>query len=254
MKMKALLIALIALFVLIGCSANKGLNTTPASEKWDKAETFYQKKKYEKAIPLYEQLVLERNSVYTADAQFKLAESYFYSKKYVEAVTEYQLLLSLFPDYKDISSAQFMIGVAYYKQGLNPHYTQDETNKSIDAFQVFIDKYPWDKRRSDAYDYIQKCQRKLLEKKYLAGYIYYKIDDYSSALLYLDEIIALNNKDELELKSLYYSGLIHYERHESDKLYEIQERLRQDFPESKELQKIIRKTVKLSKKMSKKGE
>ena len=249
MKIRPILWAVLTLLILAGCSANKGLNTIPASVKWDKAEAYYNKKKYEKAIPIYEQLVLERSSVYTADAQFKLAESYFNCKKYVEAVTEYQLLLNLFPDYKDISSAKFMIGVAYYKQGLSPHYTQDETNKAIDAFQVFIDKYPGDKRRSDAYDYIQKCQKKLLEKKYLAGYIYYKIDDYSSALLYFDEIITLNNKDELELKSLYYSGNIYYERKEHDKLFEVQERLREDFPESKELQKIIKKTVKLSKQM-----
>lgn len=251
MKKTSLIILTLALILLSNCALNKNLNLIPAAEKWRIAEDYYNKNKFLKAAPYYEQIVLERNSIYTADAQFKLADSYFKAGKYADAVSEYQLLISLFPEYKDIASAQFMIGVAYYNIGLTPHYTQDETKRSIDAFQVFLDKYPRDKRRNEAYEYIQKCQKKLIEKNYLAGYIYYKIDDYSSALMYFDDIIALGNADQLELKSLYYSGNIYYYRKEIEKLFEVQEALREHFPDSKELKKIIKKTKKLNKKLQK---
>ncbi len=247
MRFKFASILLIVL-LLFACSSNN-MNRMSAKEKWDKAEQFFSQKKYHKAALLYEQIVLERNSSYTADSQYKLAESYYLQEKYAEAITEYQLLQSLFPDYKNIASAQFMIGVCNYHLALSPHYTQDESNKSIEAMQIFIDKYPNDTRINEAYQYIQKSQQKLIEKKYLAGYIYYKIDDYSSAILYFNEIIALNNKDDLELKSLYYCGKIFYEREDLDNLLFIQEKLRESFPESKELKSIIKKTVKLSKKL-----
>lgn len=249
---KNVLFALSLVFLLLSaCSANKNLNELTPQYKWEKAEAFFNKKKYARAVPFYQQLILERNSSYTAEAQMKLGDCYFNDEKYSDAVFEYQELLRLFPDYKEANNAQFNIGISYYNLSESPHYTQDETNKAIDAFQEFIDKYPWDQRKSEAYNYIQKCQHVLLEKSYLAGYIYYKTEDYSSALMYFNEIIELGNKDKLELKSLYYSGLIYYERKNLDDLYNVQEKLKADYPDSKECKTIIEKTVKLDKKLKK---
>jgi len=248
MKFKNLLLILFTI-TLFACSANKNLSLNSSKENWDKAENFYSKKKYAKAAPLYEQIILERNSIYTAESQLKLAECYFKLERFSDAVFEYQELIRLFPDNKNVNTAQFMIGVAYFEQSLSPHYSQYETDKAIDAFQTFIDKYPWDQRRSEAYDYIQKCHQKKIQKNYLAGYIYYKIDDYSSALLYFDEIVNLGNKDEVELNSLYYSALIHYDRKDLEKLSATLEKMREDFPNAKELSKIIKLTVKLDKKI-----
>lgn len=248
--MKFKIFALIILSTcLFACSANKNISNMSSQENWDKAEFYFNKGKFAKATPYYEQLIIERNSNYTADAQLKIAECYYNEKRFADAVFEYQELIRLFPDNKNVNTAQFMIGIAYFKQSLSPHYSQTETDKALDAFQTFIDKYPWDKRRSDAYDYIQKCNKKKIEKNYLAGYIYYKTQDYSSALLYFDEIINLGNKDEVELKSLYYSAIIYYERKDLDKLVTAQEKLRENFPEIKELKKIINKTISLDKKL-----
>ncbi|MCB5250709.1 MAG: outer membrane protein assembly factor BamD [Candidatus Cloacimonadales bacterium] len=251
MKFKSLILISLTVLILAACTLNKNLNLIPADTKWEIAENYYNKGKYLKAAPYYEQLVLERNSIYTAEAQYKLADSYFLAGKYLDAVAEFQLLISLFPDYKQNSTAQYKIGVAYYYYSPNPHYTQIETVKAIDAFHLFLDKYPRDENREDAYKYLEKCQKKLIEKAYLAGYIYYKIDDYSSALMYFDEVIELGNHDKLELNSLFYSAKIHYYRQDIDKLYQTQEILREYFPDSKELKKIIKKTKILNKKMSK---
>ncbi len=242
---------LLILLFSTACSLNNDLSVLSSQNKWETAQNYFQKAKYEKAIPYYQQLILERNSAYTAESQMKIGDCYFNIKKYNDSIFEYQELLRLFPDFKDANNAQYNIGLAYFNLSEGPHYTQDETNKSIDAFQEFIDKYPSDQRRNEAYNYIQKCQNKLIEKNYLAGYIYYKIEDYSSALMYFNEIIDLGNKDKLELKSLYYSGIIYYERKELELLYNIQTKLKDNFPDAKETRRIIEKTVNLDKKLKK---
>ena len=125
MKFKSLILISLTVLILAACTLNKNLNLIPADTKWEIAENYYNKGKFLKAAPYYEQLVLERNSIYTAEAQYKLADSYSL-QKYLDAVAEFQLLISP-PDYKQNSTAQYKIGVAYYYYSPNPHYTQIET-------------------------------------------------------------------------------------------------------------------------------
>ena len=84
-----------------------------------------------------------------------------------------------------------------------------------------------------------------MEKDYLTGYLYYKMKDYSSALMYFDEIIALGNLDELEQKSLYYSAKLHLHQKNYDKATASYERLLNRYPASKEAKKLKNKFKKL---------
>jgi outer membrane protein assembly factor BamD len=130
------------------------------------------------------------------------------------------------------------VGVCYYEESLKPSYTQEETVKAIDAFQIFLDKYPGDPLRSEALEYLQKAQHKLLEKNFLNGYIYYKMSDYSSALMYFDELIALGNHDNLEEQSLYYSARIYLNQRKKEDAQNIFKQMETNFPDSKLTAKI----------------
>jgi len=234
-----LIIVLIIIYsLLISCSSNKKIAALPSLVKWERAENFYQRGKYNKAIIYYQQLIFERNSIFTAEAQFKLGECYLNTKKYVDAIFEYQELLRLFPDSAFAADAQFKIGLAYEKLSLRPDLTQDETTKAIEHYTRFTERFPTDERRSQAYQSINSMNKKLIEKNYQNGYIYYKMKDFPASQLYLNEIIALGNRDELEKKSLYYTTLIHIERQEADEAKVAMMRLEDRFPNTKEIKKL----------------
>jgi len=228
------------IIAILSCSSNKAINRMNSDQKWEAAESYFNNGKYTRAIPYYEHLVLERSSIYVAEAQFKLGECYFNKGKhedFIDAIFEYQEYLRLFSDGRLAADVQFRIAQSYANLSLGPEFDQDDTNRAIEHFNRFIERYAFDSRVPEAYRYINEMQLKLLEKVYLTGYIYYKTKDYPAAELYFNEIIALANRNELEKKSYFYIALIHIERQDAEQAMMAIEHLRTYFPDSKELRK-----------------
>ncbi len=242
---KKTLILIIVLFALFGCSSNKMSKNMPVEKKMEMADELFEKEKYSKAIPYYTEVVFERNSAYTPIAQMKLADCYFNQNKFTEARFEYEELIRLFSDYKDIGRAYFRLGVCHYNDSLSPHYTQDETNRAISAFETFIEKFPFDSMKKEAIDYIQKCRYKMLLKSYYNGYAYYKLYDYSAALMYFDEIIALGNNNEPDRLSLYYATKIYLERDDFENAKLNGQKLISRYPQTEEAEKITSELEKI---------
>ncbi|MFO7895590.1 MAG: outer membrane protein assembly factor BamD [Candidatus Cloacimonadales bacterium] len=238
--MKKIILMMSLLLLFVACSKYKLTDEMPASRKMEIAKEYFEDGKYNKAIPFLQQIAFERSSAYTAEAQMLLADSYFAQNKFTEARFEYQELIRLFKDYSRIGEAYFQIGVCYYEESLAAHYTQEETQLAIDAFETFINRFPFSQQKQEAIDYISQLNYKLLEKKYLNGYAYYKMFDYSAALLYFDEVIELGNKNELDRLSLYYAARIYAERENLEELNRIYQRLLTRYPESEETAKIAK--------------
>jgi len=166
--MRKIVYLLTLVVIFTGCSSNKISKRIPVEEKMQKADELYDLGKYHKAIPYYTEVVLDRNSIFTAEAQMKLGNCFFNQNKFMEARFEYDELIRLFKNYPDIGDAYFRIGVCYFEESLKPHYTQEETKKSILAFNTFIDKFPFHEKKNEAYQYLDKCNSKLLEKTYFS--------------------------------------------------------------------------------------
>lgn len=241
MKIRISIVCLMTILFFAGCTIRPArIKKMSVEQKMAMGNEYFDRGRYNRAIPFFLEVTLERRSIYTAEAQMKLAESYFRQGKYLDAIFEYQEMIKLFPDYRDIEDAYFNIGLSYKYLSLGPHYCQNETLASIDAFNIFLDRFRQSPRRTEAIQYITELRYKLLQKKYYNGYIYYRIFDYSSALVYFDEIIALGNRDTLEEKSLYYSGLIYLERKDYDSLLDVKEMMLQYYPESSNTRRIRR--------------
>jgi len=229
---------LLLLIILAGCARNK-VDYTPET-KMAKANELFAQKKYAKAPVLYEEISFERKSATSAVALMRLADSYFNMNKFTDARLKYTMMTNSYPDYPDIETAFIRIGVCYYEESLPAQYDQTETAQSIEAFRIFIDKFPTSKYYQDALEYIRKAQNKIIEKKYYNGYIYYKMKDYSSALMYFREIIILGNQNELDRKSLYYAtriSLIHKNETDANDFWN---RLKTKYPNSRETRKLAK--------------
>lgn len=236
--MKKSIYLILAVILLFGCSSNKVSKLIPLEKKMQIADDFFEREKYHKAIPYYESVALERNSLLSSQAQLKLADCYFKQNKFMDALLQYETLIKLYNDAEEINRAYFQVGICYWEESMNAHYTQEETYNAIDAFETFLEKFPFDERKMEAIEYIQKCHYKILKKKYYNGYAYYKMWDYPAALLYFDEIIELGNNDEIDKLSLYHAARIYITRKDKANTTLMLEKLNTKYPESKETAKI----------------
>lgn len=239
MKYHLLLLSLILLLMASACSQNR---SAPSPEqKIASADALFAKKKYAKAAQLYDDISFERKSAATAYATVRLADSYFAMNKFLDARLKYQQFIDGFPDHPRIPDAYFRIGECFFEESLGPQYDQAQTVSSIDAFRNFIDRYPLDSRYPQALEYINKAQYKLIQKKYQNGYIYYKMKDYSAALMYFEEVTDLGNMDDLDKMSLYYSALLHLHQKNLEKAQAAYQRLQSRYPNTREAAKLARK-------------
>lgn len=231
---------LIFVIVFIGaCSQNKAELST--QDRLNQADELYSRGKYAKAALIYDDISFERKSAATAYATLRLADSYFAMNKFTDARLKYQQFIDAFPDHANVPDAHYRIAVCYFESSKPAQLDQHETLQSIEAFRNFIERYPNDSRYDEAIKYIKKAQYKLIEKKYLNGYIYYKMKDYSAALMYFNEVIELGNTDELDKKSLYYSALLHRHQKNYDLAMASYQSLAKRYPNSKELIKLSKK-------------
>ncbi len=236
MKYPALIMILILL--LTACAQNQTTLTT--EEKLAKADELYELGKYARAAVLYGEVYFERQSASSARALLRQADCLFKTNKFADARLLYQEFSDSFPTHPDVSTAVYRYAVCLYEESLNPQYDQTETLQAIDAFRRFLDKYPNSERYADAIGYIQKAQYKLIEKKYMTGYIYYKMKDYSSALMYFKEVTDLGNTDRLDREALYYSALLLYKQKLTDRARTEYGRLVAKYPGSKEAVKLAK--------------
>jgi tetratricopeptide (TPR) repeat protein len=116
--MRKIIFFLIIGFVIFSCSQNTLSDDLSVEQKMKIGNEYFSKGKYNKAINYFTDVVFEKNSSLTAEAQAKLADSYFALHKFTDARFEYQELIRLFPDYQDIGRAYFRIAVCYYKESL----------------------------------------------------------------------------------------------------------------------------------------
>lgn len=241
MKQLRVLTTLLLLgLILFGCSQTAKMRRMSVDEKMAAGNDFFAREKWRRAIPYFQEVVFERKTAFTNEAQHKLADCYYNMKKWSDARYEYQELIRLFPDYEDISTAYFRVGECWLNESLNFNYTQDETISAIDAFTVFIERFPNDERIPEAEAFIEDANYKLLRKVYTNGYIYWRMKDFSAALLYLDEVREAGMDDEIDCKAIYISARIHLYRKDMDKARTAIAELTQRYPDSKEAKRLAK--------------
>ncbi len=236
--MKYFVPILVIILLLTACAQNK--TTLSTEQKLAKADELFEKGKYARAAELYGDVYFERQSASSARALMRQADCYFKINKFADARLCYQEFTESFPAHPDVSTSVFRYAVCLYEESLSPQYDQTETLQAIDAFRRFLDKYPRSERYADALGYIQKAQYKLIEKKYLTGYIYYKMKDYSSALMYFKEVTELGNTDRIDREALYYSALLLHKQKLNDQARVEYAKLAAKYPGAKETVRLAK--------------
>jgi outer membrane protein assembly factor BamD len=99
-----------------------------------------------------------------------------------EAITDAKRFLNLYPNDQDAAYAQYIIGLAYFRQ--IPDVTRDQraSSRAINAMQEVIDRYPDSEYVDDAQAKLRKARDQLAGKEMQIGRYYQERREYVAAV------------------------------------------------------------------------
>jgi len=156
--------------------------------KYEKAMEYYAEEEYVRAATLFDQIALVFRGTDQADTVYYLqAMSYFNQNDYILSGHYFRTFARTYGGSLYAEEAEFMGAYCYYLTSPRPELDQTNTVQAIQAFQLYLIKYPDSKRHEEVQKYFNELRDKLVEKSYLSAKLYYDLSDYKAS------IVALNN-------------------------------------------------------------
>lgn len=198
---------------LVSCksSYNKVLRSDDISLKYQKAEEYFNKEDYNKALPLLEDLLnYYRGTMQAEKVYWMLSYTYYQLKDYQLAAYQFVNFASAYPLSQHAEEALYLNAYCLYLDSPDKELDQSNTISAIAAFKNFADKYPESNKIEEVNKYIDELAARLEAKAVDNALLYYKIEDYKSAIWairnVLSEYPATNEREYLEfiiVKSAY---------------------------------------------------
>jgi outer membrane protein assembly factor BamD len=190
MLKKTTLIFIITLS-FFGCSKYQRLLKSPdMNKKYDAAVVYFTDEKYDKALPLLEELMplyratdkAERVYYYYCYTNFNLDLLYasaYHFKKY--SIT--------YPLSEHAEKALFMSAYSNYLMSPLPTLDPTDTQAAINSLQLFINTFPDNALVDSSNVLMDNLRSKLEDKAYMNATQYYKIFNYKAAVVSLNNVL-----------------------------------------------------------------
>ncbi|MCB9334549.1 MAG: outer membrane protein assembly factor BamD [Flavobacteriales bacterium] len=209
------LLALVVLF-LVGCSKyQRILKGKDFDLKYETAVQLFEKEKYERALPLFEELVpLFRGTARAEKVYYYYCYCNYYMDFLYESAYHFKKFSQTFPASKHAEEALFMNAYCHYILSPIPSLDPTDTYKAINELQLFANTYPQHELIDSTNVLMDKLRSKLEEKSYQNSKQYYQIYDYKAAIVALNNTLIdfpdTKHKEEIMLlivKSSYYLAI-----------------------------------------------
>jgi outer membrane protein assembly factor BamD len=156
--------------------------------KFSKAFEYYKDGEYVKAGTIFDQLAPITRGTRKADSvYFYQAMTQYKLNDYIIAGHYFNNFTTYYENSIFIQEAAYMEGLCYYMQSPRPELDQSSTYFALDAFRLYLIKYPNSPRATDCQRIIKELNEKLMEKSLISAQLYYNINDFKAS------VVALNN-------------------------------------------------------------
>lgn len=203
--MQKLLILLIFITGLTSCNEyTKILKSDDHEYKTEKAMEYYNNKKYDKSLALFEAVIpYKRLSPNFEELYFKYAFSNYKVGDFYLANYYFKSFAKQFPNSEYAEESMFMAAICSVKNSPNYLLDQTETQAAIDELQLFMNRYPLSPKKDTCNKIVDQLVTKLEKKAYENAYLYYKTENYKSAVIafkgVLQDFPASKMKNEVML-------------------------------------------------------
>ncbi|MDR2938207.1 MAG: outer membrane protein assembly factor BamD [Prevotellaceae bacterium] len=188
---KKILLPLFAAALLCSCNSfDKLLKNPDFGMKYREAGKFYERAKYDKAVMLYENIMtFYRNTPQEDTINIRVARGYYQQSDYEMAQHYYGQFRQRFPRSKFIEEVDYMQGLCSFDLSLRPSLDQTETNNAIQAFNMYLYRYPKGEFAGECKEKIAELEGRLVEKAFNGAKLYYTTEHYKAAVVALKSCI-----------------------------------------------------------------
>lgn len=178
----------------------------------EKAFEHYEANNWEKAQILFEQALNFYRAQQEAESlYFHYAYTFYHMKQYLLAGNYFKNFANTFTNSEYREEALFMVAFSEYKMSPTFRLDQSHSYKAIDAFQLFANTYPASERVETSNRLIDELRKKLEQKAFYQGQLYYDLKDYRAAVKSFENLLQdfpeTNQTDKVRymiVKSSYY--------------------------------------------------
>jgi outer membrane protein assembly factor BamD len=178
---------------------------------------------------------------YAIETKLGLADSYFMENSIeskAEGLAEYRSFLTFYPRHPLACKAQFHVALYYYRDMAKPQRDQTNTRKAVDEFQKLVEGYPDCEYAVQGKEYLQKARNRLSETDLIVGSYYFRLKCYAAAVGRFEYLLKENPEYAGREEVYYYLCRAYRKLNEKEKAGYILEKLRADFPRSKNLHRL----------------
>ena len=182
-RLKILIVASFALALTSCTKYGRMMKSTNLDAKQEYAIKLYNKGKYYKALPLFEELITMLRGTKKAElTYYYYAYTNYQLEDYETAAYDFGNFARSFPTSQYAEECAYMHAYCYYLS--SPEYALDQTStlKALNELQLFIDEHPESKRIEECNQLIDKLRFKLETKDREIASLYYHMEDYKAAV------------------------------------------------------------------------
>lgn len=154
------------------------------------AFSYYEKKNYQRALTLFELVINTlRGDARAEKAFYEYAQCHYKTRQYLLAAFYFKNFSNTFTNSPLREEAAYMSAYSNYQ--LSPSYRLDQnaTESAIEEFQVFVNLFPTSERVSECNKLIDELRRKLEQKAFAEGQLYFDLRQYQSAVISFDNLL-----------------------------------------------------------------
>ncbi|UCH14489.1 MAG: outer membrane protein assembly factor BamD [Bacteroidales bacterium] len=185
---KNYLFTLLLALLVISCSRyEKILKSSDYNLKYRKAFEYYNKGEYVRASTLFDQIsAVFRGSNKADSVYYHQAMSYFHQNDFILAGHYFDNFVKTYGNSKFAEDATYYKAYCHYRNSPRPSLDQTNTVQAIQAFQLFVIKYPNSARKDECNNIITELREKLVEKSFMSARLYFDLEDYKASLVALN--------------------------------------------------------------------
>ncbi len=187
-----IIISLCVAGALVSCTGyEKILKSDDVNLKYTKAFYFYNKGDHLKAATIFDQLATMVKGTRRADSVFFFqAMAQYKLNDYIIAGHYFNSFVQMYGNSAMVEEAAYMAAYCYYMQSPRSELDQTSTTLALDAFRLYMIRYPNSPRVPDCQKIIVEMNEKLMEKAYLSAQLYYNLDNYKAAVVSLSNCLT----------------------------------------------------------------
>jgi outer membrane protein assembly factor BamD len=170
---------------------NKVVKSSDYPAKRKLALELYDKGKYAKALPLFDELFgVIRGSNTAEEIHYYLAYCHYGVKDMLLASYYFDSFVQNFPKSSKREEAYFMSAFCLYKESPRFNLDQSSTIKAIDKLQAFADYFPESNRVQEATKLIEELRAKQESKLFAQAMLHYDRMEYIASITTFEALLA----------------------------------------------------------------